>query len=82
MELTDPKLDRPAHPPPHERAPASHRYTGHRRPLLLDAEGLRVMDTRNDTSFIPLMERLSSLLHQDAFPKLQFLRDLSGESYG
>jgi hypothetical protein len=51
--------------------------------LLFDVEGLLATDLLNEAPFFPLMEQLeSSLLCQDVFPKLQFVRDLSRESDG
>jgi hypothetical protein len=51
------------------------------RRLQFDAVGPLATDTRNDAPYFPLVEQLSSLLRKDAFPKLQFIRDLSRESH-
>jgi len=53
------------------------------RRLRFDADGPLATDTHNDAPFFPLVEQLSSLLRgAEAFPKLQFVRDLSRESHG
>ena len=51
------------------------------RRLQFDAEGPLAGDTYNDAPFFPLVEQMASLLRKDAFPKLQFVRDLSRESH-
>lgn len=49
--------------------------------LAFDVEGQLATDTMDPSPFFSFIEQLSSLLRVDAFPELQFVRDLSRESH-